>query len=401
MQVHSAVEPLHADAGHSPRRRLHAPAGPRRKTLCIVVPSHWERLMGGAEYQVSLLIERLRQLDRFDIHYVTRRAPPRDTTRGYEIHALGDGRPAGGAYFLDAPRLWTTLARLRPDVIYQRVACGHTGIAARYAQASGCRMVWHVASDMDLLPPPRKLSWRTPIVQAEQALVRYGARHASAIIVQSGSQAEVLKRYYGRTDATCISNFHPVATEQIVKPQDVVRVGWVANMKAVKRPELFLRLVRDLAHLPNIEFVMVGRPYDVASARARMAQQIQSLPNLRYIGEVPSVEANRFLAESHILVNTSAQEGFSNTFIQAWQRDVVVASLAVNPDGVFDDDRYGVFAGGHYDKLSASIAQLAQNAQLRADICARAKRFVREQFSLCNLDAVARVLDPSLASPSE
>ena len=397
MQVRSAVEPLHAGAGLSPRRGLEAPAGPRRKTLCIVVPSHWERLMGGAEYQVSLLIERLRQLDRFDIHYLTRRAPPPDPARGYEIHALGDGWPVGGAFFLDGPRLWTTLARLRPDVIYQRVACGYTGIAAAYARASGSRMVWHVASDMDLVPPPRKLSWRTPILQTEQMLMRFGARHASAIIVQSGSQAQTLKRCYGRSDATRISNFHPMATEQIAKPQHVVRVGWVANMKAVKRPELFVRLARDLAHHRNIEFVMVGLPYVVASERARMARQIESLPNLRYVGEMPNAGVNRFLAESHILVNTSSHEGFSNTFIQAWQRDVVVASLAVNPDGVFDDDRYGVFAGGHYDTLCASIAQLAQNARLRADICARAKHFVRERFSLCNIDAVARVLDPSFA----
>ena len=54
---------------------------------------------------------------------------------------------------------------------------------------------------------------------------------------------------------------------------------------------------------------------------------------------------NRLLARSHIFVNTSTHEGFPNTFIQSWLREVVVVSLQVDPDQVLERQQVGIAAG--------------------------------------------------------
>jgi glycosyltransferase involved in cell wall biosynthesis len=72
---------------------------------------------------------------------------------------------------------------------------------------------------------------------------------------------------------------------------------------------------------------------------------IRATPNLEYLGEKSQDEVNELLARAHIYVNTSLFEGFANTFIQAWMRDVAVVSLHVNPDGVFDREGVGIHAG--------------------------------------------------------
>lgn len=370
-----------------------------RRRLCIVAPSHWESLMGGAEYQLRLLVERLEELDLFEIHYLTRRPPPPREGRGYSVHALGHGRPPGGAFFLDAPRLWRLLDAVRPHVIYQRVACAYTGVAARYARARHCHMVWHVSSDRDVDPTLRRGSWRAPLehlrTRVERGCVNYGARAATAVVVQTQHQQALLMRNFGRAATAHIANFHPLAQETLAKPADRIRVCWIANMKPLKRPEIFVALARQLAHLPQVEFLMVGDSYAMPEARKRFEQELRELPNLRHLGRLPNEAVNELLASAHVLVNTSDFEGFSNTFIQAWLRKAVVVSLRVDPDGVFRGERYGLCAGGDYGVLASQVARLAADAVLREQIAARARLFAERSFSRENIDRLVQVLEPA------
>jgi glycosyltransferase involved in cell wall biosynthesis len=65
------------------------------------------------------------------------------------------------------------------------------------------------------------------------------------------------------------------------------------------------------------------------------------VPNLSYLGPIPFEETNSLLQGATLLINTSVSEGFSNTFIQAWLRNVPVVSF-VDPDGVIDRNELGI-----------------------------------------------------------
>jgi glycosyltransferase involved in cell wall biosynthesis len=70
-----------------------------------------------------------------------------------------------------------------------------------------------------------------------------------------------------------------------------------------------------------------------------LMKQIQVAPNLFYIGQISQDEINRLLSEGHVLVNTSVNERFPNTFITGWLRAVPVAGLNVDPDYVLVLDK--------------------------------------------------------------
>src|ERR1700721_2076116 len=118
--------------------------------VCIVTP---QQSGGGAEYQIQCLIEALLQLNSHEISLLVRHTAPPPRPTAYRVVKIGRGdkMPRFG-YTMDTIPLYRALRRLSPQVIYQRVGCGYTGICAWYARRHGARMIWHVASDSDLTP---------------------------------------------------------------------------------------------------------------------------------------------------------------------------------------------------------------------------------------------------------
>lgn len=365
----------------------------RRLKVCVLIPTHWEAQMGGSQYQAKILIERLIEAGSFDVHYVARRVNPLHSPQGYTLHWLNGGPKVAGTMVQDTLRLWRTLRRISPDVIYQRVGCAYTGVAARYAAVHGKRLVWHVASDRNLIPKNFSWGWKGPLQYLEYKLLAYGIRNATAVVVQTWDQERLLRKYYNRTATAVIANFHPMPEEHYKKSDELVRICWVANMKTLKRPEKFIKLAEDCSNIKNLEFIMIGSPSASMAGWEEMMNRIHGLEKLNYLGRQSQEKVNRTLAESHILVNTSDYEGFSNTFVQAWLREVPVLSLSVNPDGVFDKREIGVCAGGDYRKLKSELLALIGDPDRRHRMGLAAKDYAERQHGAGNLSTLVSLLE--------
>lgn len=344
------------------------------KHVAILMPTHWSSLGGGAEYQAQMLCEHLVRSGRYRVTWLGRRIAEDYRPQGYEVRQIArhDGLRARG-FFFDAPRLDKLLRELRPDVIYQRVGCAYTGLAARYARDTGCRMVWHVACDMDVMPETGMAKMRLPVLRwIEKRLLEYGVRHAPCIVTQTRHQAQLLERHYQRTASAIVRNFHPVPREAIDKTGPLT-VLWVANIKRLKQPELFVDLALDFISRADVHFVMVGQASDDPALMRPLLARIEGLPNLTYLGRQNQEQVNALFARAHVLVNTSWYEGFSNTFIQAWMRGVPVVSLNADPDGLLRELGLGFCAGGDYQALRCGLERLLDDDAARA-ACAEAGR---------------------------
>jgi len=347
--------------------------------------------------QASLLLDRLVELDTFDLHYMARNIDPAFRAAGYTLHRIPARRAIGGSFILDTPALWSMLKRLNPAVIYQRVASTYTGIAAAYARRHGSRMVWHISSDRDLVPLPWSRMWHSPLRQLNRSFVFYGARHADVVVVQNREQAALLRRWHNRDDTVLIPNFHlpPTGDAHPGKPQAPSTVCWIGNIKPLKQLEVFLQLAAALRGRPDVEFVVVGAPQLRQREWDGLLGKMHTLPNVKYLGAQPRAAVETLLARAHILVNTSTAEGFANTFIESWMRDVAVLSLGVNPDGVFNDRLYGICAAGSYVALLDALKELLDNPQLRREMTARSAVFARERFGPQNIDRLIALLRPA------
>lgn len=372
----------------------------RQRKVCIVTPLQHG---GGAEYQIGCLIDYMASLRTYDVHYVVRHADNAIPIRNYTLTRIGQsGQVPKLGYLMDARVLTRALDWIAPDVIYQRVGCGYTGVCGYYARRRKVPLVWHVAHDSDVTPGSRFYG-RHPVRRfLEKSSIEYGIRHASHIVTQTRDQAVLLERNYGRQATAVIANFQPAPDEEVDKsgPATVI---WIANLKPWKRPELFVRLATELRGLEGVQFVMIGEPASGSGDRewsAELMQSIAKTPNLNFLGKRSQREVNQMLAKAHVFVNTSLQEGFPNTFIQAWMRRVPVVSLGVNPDGVLDGARIG-FPSVTFEGMVESVRKLLTDQRQYNEMAERARTFAMENHSMRNAAVLAGLLGTGMVNVSD
>jgi glycosyltransferase involved in cell wall biosynthesis len=363
--------------------------------LCIVSPGHWQALRGGAEYQMACLVEALVKLDRYEIYYLAHHVAPDFHPSGYrivQISAPGDS-PRWG-HLSHALPLYRALREIKPQVIYQRVAGGYTAIAGHFARRHGVCLIWHVAHDADVTPR-ESLAGRNPVRRyLERRSIEYGLKRARHVVVQTQRQASLLQENYGRTADAVIANFHPSPSD-IIDKTGPLRVVWIANLKPWKQPDVFVRLAAALRDLKEVRFIMVGAEAK-GGGRSQwdeaLMQDIKSAENIDYLGARSQSDVNELLARAHLFVNTSLHEGFPNTFIQAWMREVPVLSLHVNPDGVFDREEIGIHAGTE-ESLAQAVRALLTEPHTRAQYAQRARAYAMRQHSMRNIDDLVNLID--------
>ena len=367
-----------------------------RTRLCIVNPFQHG---GGAEFQISLLTAALHNADRFDVYYLARHVAREIRPQGYTVVPIGhSGKVPRLGYVTDFIPLYRALRAIKPQVIYQRVACGYTGICAFYARHHRARMIWHVAHNTDVTPQTLDTGRNVVRRRMEKCSVEYAIRRADRIVVQTRDQGKLLSQHYGRQADAVIPNFHPEAAELPDKsgPPTVV---WIANLKLWKRPDVFVRLAQALGDLASVKFLMFGEapsgPQD-AKWCATLLQNIASTPNLAYLGHRSPDEVNQYLARASIFVNTSVHEGFPNTFVQAWLRDAVVVSLSVNPDQVLDSNGIGVHARSE-EELARAVRGLLMDPAVRAGYAQRARAYAKSAHSVRNIGELTQMIDACAA----
>jgi len=371
-----------------------------RLRLCMVLGGHWAAQMGGAQFQAKCILDVLEADGGFDTAYVSRVVPARLDWGSYRIVPFGKGLPGRiVGTLLQLPSLYLALRRERPHVVYQRCLMPYTGLCALYCRISGARFVFHVASDGDVHREHRTgMSPGAILRRLSRRISEYGMRRADAIVVQTEDQARILKTEYGLTASVIVPNFHPRADHRSdVGSRPRLRVLWVANLKPIKNPEMYVDLAEAFAgHESSPEFVMIGRPGDTERYRT-LHERIAHLPNMTYLGELSIERVNDEIANSDVLVNTSFAEGFPNTFIQAWLRGVPVLSWRVDPDRCLTSAGAGVLASGVSEMVHCLSALDHDRHRLR-DLSAIALRHGIERHTSIRAQALLDLFVPQRSS---
>lgn len=174
------------------------------------------------------------------------------------------------------------------------------------------------------------------------------------------AMTEDQRRLFVRGKMTCgfyrnliLPRSHPATAEKSI---DLL---WVSRCQPIKRPHLFL----DLAgRLPQARCRMVCPREDAAlweTVHARAA----AMPNVEFIERVPYHEVQAVYDAAKIFVNTSEWEGWPNSFIQSGLGRTALLSLDVNPDGLFEKFRTGVFANGNFERMISEAVRLLANPE--------------------------------------
>jgi glycosyltransferase involved in cell wall biosynthesis len=263
------------------------------------------------------------------------------------------------------------LSQERPDWLYWRGAEHLWGVAVEVARLSSVRTIFAAAFDTDV-EPRRALTRR----QAWWPLYAWGLQRTDRIFVQHDGQLSRLSARWQRK-ATLVPSIaeQPAAARHHAERSRYV--AWVGMLRKPKRPDLLVRLAREL---PAERFVVCGGPTTHRSPSdygTRIIEELQQLPNVEYLGAVTPDVAMRVIAEASLLLSTSDEEGFPNTFLQAWSSGTPVVSLTVDPGQLIRRIGLGVVAGDVLAGASA-IRSLLRSPQEREIIAVRARQYTQQ-----------------------
>ena len=112
----------------------------------------------------------------------------------------------------------------------------------------------------------------------------------------------------------------------------------------------------------------------------RIVNELRSLPNVEYRGQVSPEQAMRVIADAAMFLSTSDAEGFPNTFTQAWSVGTPVVSLRLDPDNLIEEKGMGNVASS-VDQAVTDIDFLMRSPQVREAMACRARQFIIENHS--------------------
>lgn len=355
--------------------------------ICFLMLSHKSGDLGGAEVQVSYIMEYFQQHTAHEVHFLCRKAQV-DEENGIPIRRVGSNMfITKYLKVADWFKIQRLLDEIKPDVVYTRVWSAYVGAAAVWCKKHRARLIYHVAAQEDV--EPFKIKRRRDIPKSvDRIFYEFGLQRAQ-VIAQAQYQDDLLQAHYSRHAQVVVANFHP-APATLPEKSSGCKVYWVANIKSVKRPELFIRLVEALQDCEATEFHMIGDLTEAKDYGQLIEDTQQRFANFFYHGQLPLDGVNAKLEEAHLFVNTSKMEGFPNTFIQAWLRGVPVVSLDIDPDDVIKKHELGLHSGS-FERLVDDVRSLVSDKPRLETMANNGQAFARLHYGMQNCQKIVEL----------
>jgi glycosyltransferase involved in cell wall biosynthesis len=281
------------------------------------------------------------------------------------------------------------LSSERPQWWYWHTAEHVWGLAVEVAKLLGVGTIFSTAFDRDV-QPRRALSRR----RRWWPLYAWGLARTDKILVQHGGQLSALAPRW-RSKAYIFPGV--VGDMAAVKPHAgrANHVAWVAMLRQPKRPDLLIQIAQKA---PSLHFVVCGgatRHRSPPGYGERFIQAMQRLPNIEFLGEITPEKALQVIADAALLLLTSDEEGFPNTFLEAWSSGTPVVTLKIDPDRIIERAGLGAVSG-NVGQAIVDMKALMDSPEQRDEIGARARLYIAQTHSAA---AVATLFNRVIRDP--
>lgn len=359
------------------------------KKICFASPKYYRSTVGGTEVQTYLMAAGLAATGCYHVSYVTTDIDESETLEGVRVVRISRSTEDGQCSFEEFAR---TLDSESPDLVFEVGRSQFTCHAARYCSDHGIPFIFRVSSEIScrrLREIPRvfgEYSLRkafNPLRMAKALTVDWrtfeAMKKASVIIAQTGTQQKILQRSFDR-EIVRFRNLHEVPAEESIVKDETPMVLWLASIKSVKRPRLFLEMCKQL-HGRGCRVVMAGRMSEEGFRKE--VEDLAAKGVLEYLESVTFEESNALLTRARVFVLTSKYEGLPNTVIQAWLRRTPTVSLGVDPDGMIAQNGLGASVTTVDDAVGA-IVELLQDGSKYERAARAARQFAIRRFGMAS-----------------
>ena len=365
--------------------KINYSVGGKMKKICLILENYFNYFKGGAELQAYFIARGL--IKENEVHYIFvkhhgfNEKKFRRIDDGIILHPikLYDYNFFSTSFFQNYWELQKLLDDINPDLIYERGE--YFGIATNWCKKNNKKLFLGISQNITcykrsiLGSKYRLFSFPSNIINGFFTFV--GIKNANLIIAQNHQQQKLLQQNFNR-NSVVIPNGHPVPLPPFKKVDPPI-ISWIANIKKLKQPELFIKLAEACQDL-NVQFVYAGRLAQ-ASYNNIFMRKTKTLPNLKYLGELPFEKTNELLSKSTLFINTSLTEGFPNTYIQAWMRETPVVVLNCDPDDLIKTHKMG-FHSGDFEQLVKDVRYLIKNEDVRREMGEKAREYALKNHDI-------------------
>lgn len=337
----------------------------------VIAPDLTAQVIGGAELQQAYLAKNL-VASGYPVSVVTQDYGQENGVELSGIKVYKTCRPDTGIpimrfFYPRLSSLWRALRQANADIYYQRCAGAITGIVGLFARMQGARFVYAAASDTDFVPGRQLLKSRR-----ERVFFEYGLKCADIVVAQNEEQVRLCHANYG-IRAQLIPSIYELSFESAShepEPKDI-DVLWVSTIRRCKRPDRALLIAKMC---PQVRFVMVGGAnVDEKEYFEEIRHQAKCVQNVNFVGFSPFSETEKLFSRAKLFLNTSASEGFPNTYLQSWAR--AIPTIALRDSGPNQNDIGIGLTVSSEEKAAQTIQHLLDKDQERSQIGARCRKY--------------------------
>ena len=367
------------------------------KKICFVNPGFYKYTIGGTEVQLYLIAQELLNHN-FEVHYLTNDVEQFEVIDGINLHPF---RECQKNYEINYKRFVKIIEKIQPDIFYQRGRKSSTYYVGRYAYTNKIPFVFAASMDIDC-----KLLKKIPRLFQEKNIFRgflnipftiyhdiktlRSIKKANICLSQSKQQQLLFKQKL-KLNSIVVKNYHPIPNYKHIYKDKPPVVLWLANIKGWKQPELFIEISRRLQN-QNAKYILAGRMAD-EKYRNRIESWANERQNFEYIENVDLNKSNDLMKHASIFVNTSLKnEGFPNTFIQAWAHKTPTITLYFDPDDIIKKNKMG-YHSKNICQLTNDVSFLIENDKLCNEMGNTAYEYVKSEYSrTASIDKLIRIL---------
>lgn len=346
----------------------------RQKTITILGPKIYhlyneqasEVAFGGAEIQLFLMGNALKEND-YKVNVLVADFGQNKVEYFNGVNVIKTYRLKD--FFLKKIFIYTKIFfRIETDYYIQRAYSIYTPLLVLFSKLRRKKYIYMVAHDSEL-------DYKNIFVRLLREFVW---KNAEYIFVQNSLQESKLGRYNREIHFLKNSHLIPQITEFGFKEREYLL--WVGRSISWKRPELFIKIAKKF---PNETFLMIlNQANEGDKSFFKIKTESKNIENLKFIDKIQYQNIDSIYKHAKLFINTSLQEGFPNTFIDAGKWGVPIVSLEVDPDDFISKNECGYCAKGNWDEFLNNISTMLNNKKIYKSCSFNIYKYVSENHNI-------------------
>lgn len=297
----------------------------------------------------------------FGIHGYTKTSVGALTKLGQSIAKRWTHHPTTNAFFHE----------LDTDIVLCFGVRNDTASVIRSVRESGKRCVLFLTSDRNIEDARRQGRGDRGAYGELGHLCRFALQHADSVVVQTPYQQAALSELLGITGRLIRNPIDLAWQAKSLPDTKKPTILWIGRADTFsKRADLCIELAKRCA---NYHFKMIMNNHDPATFQQLVAM---APANVEIVEQVPYQQIEAHFRQATLLINTSAAEGFPNSFLQAAKYGKPIVSLDVDSGEMLSQFGCGICATGDLEHMANVVDSFVANRQFYDDTSKRAQEYV-------------------------